>query len=84
MVVDSDEANLPGAGFNFEDVTDIFTEAAKSMFCLPVPLQILIPIVILEMEPGELIFMEDFTLFEAMSAFEVSEHKDQGESTTEQ
>jgi hypothetical protein len=24
------------------------------------------------MEPGELIFMEDFTLYEAMSAFEVS------------
>ena len=24
-----------------------------------------------DMEPGELIFMEDFTLYEAMSAFEV-------------
>jgi hypothetical protein len=26
------------------------------------------------MEPGELIFMEDFTLYEAMSAFEVSKN----------
>jgi len=53
MVID--EADLPGAGFNFQDVTHIFTEAAN------------------DMEPGEFIFMEDFTLYEAMSAFEIGE-----------
>ncbi|KAF8232591.1 hypothetical protein L208DRAFT_1397264, partial [Tricholoma matsutake] len=51
-----DQVDLPGAGFNFQDVTDIFIEAAN------------------DMEPGEFIFMDDFTLYDAMSAFEVSRH----------
>lgn len=50
-----DQVDLPGAGFNFQDVTDIFIEAAN------------------DMEPGEFIFMDDFTLYDAMSAFEIGE-----------
>lgn len=28
MLIDIPEDNLPGAGFNFQDVTNIFTDAA--------------------------------------------------------
>lgn len=71
-----DQVDLPGAGFNFQDVTDIFIEAANgtcSQFNPIIALHCFAAIQ--DMEPGEFIFMDDFTLYDAMSAFEVSRHK---------
>ncbi|KAF9557743.1 Mak10-domain-containing protein [Agrocybe pediades] len=49
------EYELPGAGYDFQDVTELFQEASS------------------EMEPNNVLFMENFTLQEAMSALEIGE-----------
>ncbi|KAF8959765.1 Mak10 subunit, NatC N-terminal acetyltransferase-domain-containing protein [Flammula alnicola] len=49
------ECEIPGAGYDFQDVTSLFVEAAA------------------ELEPDNLLFMENFTLQESMSALEIGE-----------
>ncbi|KDR82005.1 hypothetical protein GALMADRAFT_221894 [Galerina marginata CBS 339.88] len=54
-VLSIDELELPGAGYDFHDVTSLFVEAG------------------VELEPNSLIFMDNFTLQESMSALEIGE-----------
>ncbi|KAG6852706.1 hypothetical protein C0991_009691 [Blastosporella zonata] len=55
FLVNIPEEIMPGAGFDFEDVTGVFKEAAAAM------------------DPGSFVFMDDLTLYDAMSAFEIGE-----------
>ena len=60
---------LPGGG-NFEDVTELFQQAADGgPFPLISPLRCFTNRVTTEMKPGELVMM--LSLLESMSAFEV-------------
>ena len=70
MDVPGDSGVLPGAGFNFQDVTNIFSNVAAGMSPEP-KMSGITSQMQKEMEPGDFVFMEDFTLHDAMGAFEV-------------
>lgn len=68
--MDSISLALPG-GDSFEDVTEVFTDAAAGEFSTCYVHRTKTKTFAQDMEPGRLILTEDFTLFDAMSAFEV-------------
>jgi len=61
---------MPGKGFNFQDVTLLFERAGVGMF-LTVKMAAQSNNSFEEMESDEIIMMDDFTLQDAMTALEV-------------
>jgi hypothetical protein len=64
------ESGLPGGEMEFRDVTGLFLEAAAGK-CLSYLQGLLMIIHLEDLEPDGLVFMENFTLQDAMCALEV-------------
>ena len=64
------ESGLPGGEMEFRDVTDLFLKASAGEY-LSHPQGLLMIIYLEDLEPDNLLFMENFTLHDAMGALEV-------------